>query len=78
MPAALAALATAASSSRWVVRPKVTGSFGTMLAMIFAGRLARTIKVEPAGTGNGPLAAALPGPVGSLLAADRIIGGLLV
>ena len=33
MPAALAALATAASSSRCVVRPSVTGSFGVMLAM---------------------------------------------
>src|ERR1700761_4017787 len=38
----------------------------------------RTISAEPAGTGNGPLAAALPGPVASLLAADRMIGGLLV
>ena len=33
MPAALAALATAASSSRCVVRPSVTGSFGVMFAM---------------------------------------------
>ena len=33
MPAALAALATAASSSRCVVRPSVTGSLGVMFAM---------------------------------------------
>ncbi|KAI1692902.1 hypothetical protein DdX_20976 [Ditylenchus destructor] len=33
IPAAFAAFETAASSSRWLVRPSVTGSFGTMLAM---------------------------------------------
>ena len=33
LPAALAALATDASSSRCVVRPSVTGSFGVMFAM---------------------------------------------
>ena len=33
MPAAFAALATIASSSRCEVRPSVTGSFGTILAM---------------------------------------------
>src|SRR5690349_1634724 len=33
VPAAFWALATAASSSRWLVRPRVTGSFGWMLAM---------------------------------------------
>src|SRR6266481_1902153 len=36
--------------------------------------LERTISVEPAGTGNGPAAGRAP----SLLAADRMIGGLLV
>src|ERR1700749_3418138 len=39
--------------------------------------LERTIKVEPAGTGSGPVAAALPGPVACLLAADRMMGGFL-
>src|ERR1700682_2706887 len=36
--------------------------------------LERTIRVEPAGTGNGPAL----GAAASLLAAERMIGGLLV